>query len=141
MANEPIVIELVGLPQGKGRPRFVRRTGIAFTPEKTRGYEAALRLSAQEAMAGRPPVDGPVMVSIEASFPVPASWSRKKRDAALAGRVAHQTKPDVDNIIKNVDSLNEVVWKDDKQIVSATVHKNYSAKPRLKIAILPIETE
>ena len=138
MANEPIIIILDGTPVGKGRPRFVRSTGIAFTPQKTRGYEAALRYAAQETMAGRPPIDGPVVVSIEASFPMLASWSRKKREAAVAGRVPHQTKPDWDNLMKCVDALNQVVWKDDKQIVSGTILKNYSENPRLKITILEL---
>ena len=141
MANEPIIIILHGTPVGKGRPRFVRSTGIAFTPQKTRGYEAALRYAAQETMAGRPPIDGPVVVSLEASFPVPASWPAKRRVAALAGRIPHQSRPDVDNLAKNFDALNEIVWKDDKQIVSATILKNYSENPRLKIAILTLETE
>ncbi len=132
----PIIIELAGEPKGKGRPRFVRKTGIAFTPTATRNYEAGLRLAAQDAMAGRAPLDGPVIVTIDAFFPVPASWSRKKREAALAGSLLPQSKPDLDNLMKGLDSLNEVVFRDDKQITDATVRKRYSDRPRLRIEII-----
>ena len=52
---EPVFIRLSGEPKGKGRPRFVKQSGRAFTPSATRSYEAALRFAAQEAMARRIP--------------------------------------------------------------------------------------
>jgi Holliday junction resolvase RusA-like endonuclease len=130
-----IIIELVGEPRGKGRPRFVRKTGVAFTPAATRNYEASLRLAAQDVMAGRAPMEGAISVVIDAYFPVPTSGPRRKREAALTGAVRPQVKPDLDNIIKNFDALNEIVCRDDKQIVDATVRKSYSDRPRLRIEI------
>lgn len=38
MSVDTITIRLAGAAQGKGRPRFARKTGHAFTPAKTRGY-------------------------------------------------------------------------------------------------------
>jgi Holliday junction resolvase RusA-like endonuclease len=130
-----IQIELAGVPVGKGRPRFVRATGRAYTPDKTRRYESDLRLAAQDAMVGRDPLDGPVGVSIFAYMPVPESWSRKKRDQALLSIIRPVTKPDADNLLKACDALNGVVFRDDKQIVSAHIVKEYSAKPRLTILV------
>ena len=46
-----IEIILAGVPVGKGRPRFVKSTGRAFTPEKTVRFEDRLSIVAQEAMA------------------------------------------------------------------------------------------
>ena len=135
----PIVIELAGEPDGAGRPRFVRSTGIAFTPSATRKYQAALRLTAQMAMNGRQPLDGPLTVRVIASFPVPASWSARKRAAAVAGHIHPTVKPDADNILKQLDALNQVVFVDDKQVVAAMVTKRYSARPALRIEITPIE--
>lgn len=135
---EPIIIELSGEPKGAGRPRFVRATGIAFTPADTRKYQSALRYAAQEAMNGRPPLDGPVRVSVVAAFPVPASWSKKKRAQALANQLFPTTRPDVDNLLKQVDGFNEIVWRDDKQIVRAEIHKHYSDKPMLSVMVYPI---
>lgn len=132
---EPIFIELCGTPQGKGRPRFARATGHAFTPAKTRAFEADLKFQAQEVMAGRPPVDGPLECTVVALFPIPKSWSKKKQAAAMAGEIRPTTKPDVDNIMKAIDSFNQVVFVDDSQIVNASVMKLYSARPALQITI------
>lgn len=131
----PIVIELAGEPKGKGRPRFVRSTGHAYTPAQTRSYESMLRLAAQEAMAGRIPIDGPVEVEVLACMPIPVSWSKGKRAGAIAGTVKPTSRPDVDNLVKMLDAFNEVVWRDDKQVVWCRVAKVYSEKPRLRIDV------
>jgi Holliday junction resolvase RusA-like endonuclease len=130
-----IVIEIVGEPVGKGRARFARSTGHAYTPAHTRRYENQLRYAAQQAMDGRPPLSGPLSIRIEAHFPVPTSWSRKKRESALAGAVKHIVRPDVDNLVKTVDGLNQIVWRDDRQIVNCLVTKLYSDRPQLRIEV------
>lgn len=131
----PVQIILSGEPQGKGRPRFVRATGHAFTPARTRSYESALRYAAQESMAGATPLDGPLCVIVVAIFPVPASWSAKKRAAALRCEIWPTVKPDADNLLKVMDALNEVAFHDDKQIIDARVVKRYGDRPRLVIEI------
>lgn len=131
----PIVVELAGVPEGKGRPRFARKTGHAYTPAKTRSYEGALRLAAQDAMAGAIPLLGPVRVTVDAHFPVPQSWSAKKRAAALLGATRPTTRPDWENIAKMLDAFNEVVWRDDAQVVEGRITKRYSDRPRLRIEV------
>lgn len=135
----PIVIRLSGAPVAKGRPRFMRSTGHTYTPAKTRGYEAALRLAGQDAMGGRPPIEGPLAVVVTALLPIPASWSKKKRAAALSGDIHPLIAPDWDNYAKSTDALNEVVWRDDKQIVRGTVEKRYSAAPCLTVEVTALE--
>lgn len=135
---EPVFIRLSGEPKGKGRPRFVKQTGRAFTPAATRSYEAALRFAAQEAMGGRAPIEGPVSVVIAAGFPIAASWPKGKREAALAGTLWPTVKPDADNLAKMLDAFNEVVWRDDKQAVSVLIEKRYSATPDLAITVRAI---
>jgi len=130
-----IVIELAGTPLGKGRPRFMRATGTAYTPVKTRNFETNLKLAAQDAMAGRPPIEGAVSVRVEAFFPVPMSWSRKKRAAAMLNVMRPTTRPDWENIAKMLDAFNSVVWRDDAQVVEGTITKHYSDRPRLRIEV------
>lgn len=132
---DPIIIELSGAPVGKGRPRFVRSTGTAFTPAKTRSYESHLRLAAQEAMGSRRPIDGPISVRMTAALPVPKSWSKKDRAAALLGIIRPTSRPDADNYLKLCDAFNEIVFRDDSQVVEASVRKTYSDKPSLRIEI------
>lgn len=144
---EAIVIELRGDPRGKGRPRFRafttkagRSFASAYTDSATRKYEDALRYAAQKVMGSRAPIDGPIEVIVHADFPVPSSWSQRKRDAALRGEIRPTTKPDWENIAKTLDALNQVVFVDDKNVVDGRVIKAYSAKPALRIEVRPLRT-
>lgn len=124
-----IEIILAGVPVGKGRPRFVKSTGRAFTPEKTVRFEDRLSIVAQEAMAGRAPLDGPLAVELEVRMPVPLSKPKRWRDAALAGLIRPTKKPDADNFAKGLDACNMIVWVDDAQIVELHVKKIYHEAP------------
>lgn len=132
-----LILEIVldGTPKGKGRPRFARATGRAFTPAATRSYEAALRYAAQEEQGDAPPLTGPLTVEIEARMPIPQSWPKKRRADALAGRTVPTGTPDVDNLMKTVDALNGVVWLDDAQVADARVRKVFGEKPSLTIRV------
>jgi Holliday junction resolvase RusA-like endonuclease len=130
-----ITIELSGEPKGKGRPRF--GNGRTFTPAATRNYEAALRWAAQEVMRSSPPLDGPLVVNVTMYMPIPKSWSKAKAGQARSGELRPIGKPDWDNGAKITDALNEVVWRDDSQIVDGRVVKIYSDRPRLVVTVLP----
>ena len=132
--RQMILIELQGQPQGKGRPRFVRRGRFVstYTPTKTRKYEQALAERAIKIMNGQSLLREPLRVNVVASFAVPPSWPRKRRDAALVGVKLPTTRPDYDNLLKILDALNGIVWHDDAQIVEATVRKCYSESPSLR---------
>lgn len=133
-----IVIELAGNPHGKGRPRFSRRSGVAYTPATTRTYESALRYAAQEKMAGAVPLGCPLIVRIEAYFSIPPSWSKRKRAEAECGALKHTTRPDYENIAKCLDAFNGVVWRDDAQVFDGSIVKAYSDRPRLRIIVTPV---
>lgn len=123
-----------GEPIGKARPRFSRKTGTAYTPEKTARYEERLAWAAQAEMAGRKLFDGPLRVSIYAYVSIPASASKRKRADMLAGVIRPVKKPDIDNIVKGVsDALNKVVWVDDSQISHLIASKQYAEQPRIEI--------
>lgn len=131
----PIIVQLTGQPVGKGRARFVRATGHAYTPEKTRTYESSLKLAAMDVMGSSPPIGGALRVCVIACMPIPQSWSKKKQADALCGLVRPIGKPDADNFLKTLDSLNQVVWIDDAQIVDASIIKKYDVRPRLEIRV------
>ena len=130
-----IQFEIPGEPIGKGRPRFVRATGRAFTPQRTRTYEAVVKDFAYQAMAGRKPFEGPLRMIIEAEYLPPKSWS-KKRQSAASWKI---TKPDADNLAKAVcDSLNGVVFVDDCQVADVRVTKTYAGVARLVVIVEPL---
>ncbi len=127
-----------GEPQGKGRARVGRVAGHArmFTPAKTVAYEGLIAHAAQQAMAGHAPLDAALYVHVEAYFIPPASWAKKKRADALAGRIWPTVKPDGDNILKAVgDGGNGVAWLDDKQIVKQTCIKLYGERAEVRVQV------
>jgi Holliday junction resolvase RusA-like endonuclease len=139
------IIEHPGDVRGKGRPRFryvkpkdVSRPGFVsvYTDAETAAYENALKWRGKAAMRSAAPFEGPLAVRIFAMIRVPASWSNKKRDAALAGLIFPTTKPDGDNIVKAVlDGLNGVIWADDVQVVRHVLIKEYGDGPGLIVEV------
>lgn len=133
-----IAFVIPGMPVGKGRPKFARRGSYVttYTPEKTAIYENLVKVKAQEAMNGRPAIDGPVSVVVALYVTPPASWSQKKQRAALAGELFPTSKPDVDNVIKGIfDACNEIVWRDDKQACDVRVIKRYDHTARAAVEV------
>lgn len=126
-----------GEPVAKGRARaFVRNGHVAhYTPEKTARYENLVRLAAQQAMAGRLPIEGAVNLTVVAYLGIPVSWSLKKQRAAAVGEVFPTKKPDLDNILKAIkDGMNGVAWRDDAQVVQVVASKDYG-QPRVEVTV------
>lgn len=128
-----------GKPQGKARARtfYDKRAGKmrSVTPEKTRSYEDLIRWSYTSA-GGQYWGEKPLCVDIKAFYPVPASYTKAKRNDAHSGSVRPTTKPDCDNIIKVVlDSLNGVAYYDDKQVVCVSCNKYFAESGYLQISI------
>jgi Holliday junction resolvase RusA-like endonuclease len=72
----------------------------------------------------------------------PVSWSKKKRTAALDGVIRPTTKPDIDNVIKGIfDAINDIVFLDDKQVVSLLVSKLYAEQARVVVRAYEIFKE
>ena len=46
-STETLLFRVNGMPQGKARPRFTRQ-GRAYTPKKTRDYEADIKAAAHK---------------------------------------------------------------------------------------------
>jgi len=133
-----VIVVIGGPPTAKGRPRMTHR-GFAYTPSTTRKYEAHGRLASQLTMNSRPPITVPVHAEIVIDLPVPASWSGKRRDAALRGDIRPTTRPDCDNLCKSaMDAINNVVVSDDSMIVDLIVTKKYADVPALTIVITPL---
>lgn len=130
-------------PFGKGRPRFSRRSGTTYTPENTRRNEAYVSLYAAKAMAGKEMTKGPVIVRMTAYFKIPGRNTKAQNNAIRAICMAHDKKPDIDNIFKGVlDSLNNIVWLDDKQVCSATIRKRYTdGGERIHVSVIEIAAD
>lgn len=125
-----------GEPVAKGRARACIRGGHVahYTPDKTARYENLVKLAAQLAMVGRPPLDGAVTLTIHAVMTIPASWSAKRRAAAMGQPVTK--RPDLDNLVKAIkDGANKVLWWDDSQVVALQATKRYGEVPRVDVFV------
>jgi Holliday junction resolvase RusA-like endonuclease len=127
-----IAFHIPGEPVAKGRPRFVRATGRTFTPAKTANYEGVVADAASKAMDGRQPFEGPLRVTIRATFLVPQSWSQKRKREA----VWKVSRPDVENVTKAcLDAMNAIVYRDDAQVVELTAQKKFGPIAGLTVSI------
>ena len=129
-----IEIVLLGQPMAKERPRLTQG-GHVYTPERTLNYEARLAHRAQDAVAGRPLLEGPLAVEVVTLMSIAASKPAKWQSAALAGLERPTKKPDWDNFGKMLDALNLVVWADDAQVVDGRVLKFYWSRPALIVRV------
>lgn len=133
MSTPPLSFEIPGEPVA-----FARSGGhgtVRFTPKRQRDFMALVKFAAYRAMAGSPPLTGPVELRINATYLIPKSWP-KKRAASAHWRTS---KPDADNIGKIIsDAMNEIVFVDDAQVASLTVQKIYGAVAGVLVSVTEI---
>lgn len=111
--------------RGKGARAFVQH----YDPEANKSNKARIQQFAVLAQrdGGVKMLSGPLGLSIVARFPRPKSHYGTGKNANTlkpSAPWAHTQKPDLSNILKIVeDALNGVVWHDDSEIDSVTIHK------------------
>lgn len=127
---------VLGEPRGKQRPRVTRK-GNTYTPAETVQYENLVRMEYRRQCGDyRFPDDAALDMRIMAYYAIPKSASKKKRQEMLEHRIRPLKKSDWDNVGKIIaDSLNEIAYKDDVQIVDGQVRKFYSSEPRVVVTI------
>ena len=135
-----VVVE--GKPMGQPRPRFDPRSKRTYTPEKATNYKTFVKWLAIDAKKekGWDRIDeGPVEIYIDAFFPIPTSWPKKKQLLAEKGLIYPTVKADFDNIEKTVtDAMSGIVYGDDKQVCHCNTWKRYSREPRVEILVQPL---
>ena len=140
MSTFRIQFTIPGPPKGKARARHTKG-GFTYTPEETVQYENLAKTCCHNVMTC-PPVQGMVQVGIIAYYPIPKSASKKKRAGMESGKLRPIVKPDLDNVMKVVcDALNQIAYRDDSQIVAASLVKMYSNTPRVEVEIIDVGSE
>lgn len=88
-------------------------------------------------------LEGPLKLLIQAWFPIPDSWSKKKKTEAMVGIVRPTGKRnDWDNVGKIYsDAMNGIIYHDDGQIVDGRIAKFYGDMPQVDIFVMEIEDE
>lgn len=126
-----------GKPHGKGRPRH-SKSGAVYTPKETKDYEAQIGWRAKKNMGATDKQLTILPISLIVDIYVTPLTKMKKADkeTALAGFILPVCTPDVDNILKSImDGLNGIVYEDDKQVVHASVSKQYAPEPKVEVTI------
>lgn len=137
-----VQFSIPGEPQGKERPRFSYRGQNTYTPAKTQNYERLVALQYKSHCRYKFDEKVPLLVGIRAYFSIPKSVSKKVAADMRNNKIRPTKRPDVDNIIKIIlDSLNDVAYHDDAQVVECVVLKFYSDNPKVDVTIQNIEKE
>lgn len=130
------------IPTAQQRPRHMS------TPN---GFHRAYKSARQEANEQtlhalllphipREPLWGSLELAFRAIFPIPMSASKREREEMLAGAIGHTTKPDLDNLTKQLkDCMTRMrFWGDDKQVVRCICSKEYGSEPRWIVTVRQI---
>lgn len=123
---------VTGEPKAQPRVKAFKRGNHAgvYTPETAEAWKQAVRL---EAIANAPEslMTCPIKLQLDFFLKRPKSHLGKDGLPKPKSPVAHQKKPDLDNLIKAVtDAITDTqrVWLDDSQIYEITARKIYGLK-------------
>lgn len=80
------------------------------------------------------PIDSAVAVTYTFSFAPPESWSKKKKEKAIAGH--HVSRPDASNLHYPIENaIKDFLIADDALIVEYYVRKQYAEKDSIELTI------
>ena len=125
-----MIVRVDGIPAPKGSARAIKvgkgdkahavlvASSSDANKRAQRSWSDAVAWAAKAAMAGSPPLDGPVVVNVEFLLPRPKSVKR----------AAHTVKPDLDKILRcTLDALTGIAFADDSQVVRVVASKHYAS--------------
>jgi Holliday junction resolvase RusA-like endonuclease len=131
-----------GPPTAWQRPAAFLQRGkiVQANPKGMAEKQEAIAWACRAAMRGCPPMTGPLRLEVLCVYAPPVSWPSWKRDAALAGAVWKASKPDHDNLEKQIgDALNGVAYADDAQIVRSSCAKRYGQPERTEVRLTRVD--
>src|SRR5699024_10633017 len=113
----------------------------AYNSEKSVVYKRIVKAAALSEMNKQRlnMTDRPLAMRLTFVFAPPKSYTKKKLEAVKSGELRYTKLPDADNLAKSVmDALNNVIYKDDSQIVELTVNKEYGNTDHVLINITEV---
>ena len=109
------------------------RQHVAMTDaagQRNKNWRATCATVAAEAMAGKPMLEGPLLVIFSFVMPRPKAHFRTgKRAGELRDNppLWHRSKPDALKLARSTeDALTGIVWRDDSQTASLSIEKRYT---------------
>ncbi len=108
-------IIILGNPRTRGKREFL--------PQLRRQWQAPL-------------LDGPIIVTLFFSMPVPKGSTMKRRMRMVRHQISHTGKPNLDRLIAfALDCMKGIVFKDHSQIIRFHAEKNYRWNPETRIFV------
>ena len=145
------VVQLLEEPEGTHRPRFriINKSNFnhaaivdkqfvhVYTPNAQDDFNYMRKITEDKELAD---IDGlintPCIVKYDAYLKTPSYFNTTDIFLSEIGLIRPPVKPDWDNIGKKYcDMYNHNVWLDDLLVLSGTVDKYYSIKPRIEITL------
>lgn len=123
-----IDILISGNPVAQGRPKFFRRGSFVgcYDPAKSKTWKEEVKY---QAIAKKIPILAGAL-HMELSFYLPRPKSLPKKT------IHHVKKPDLDNLCKAIkDALKGIAYKDDSQVCSLILSKEYGKNTGVHIRI------
>jgi len=132
-AMNTIEMELPITPTAQKRVRFFSRGKFSKTyKDKEQVKNEDFLMTYLKPYVPDKPMTGAIELTVLMSFPIPVSKPTWWKDAAINMRVKHTKKPDVSNIIKNIEDCMQTMgfYRDDSQIFRIIALKDYDLKGR-----------
>ncbi len=133
MPQKTIVI--LGVPHAQPRPRVGRVGTKTILRDAAKQEKFYVGLQIKEEW-GWFPTEGPIGIDFVFIYPPPLSWSKKKKESAIADKHFKISMPDIDNLTKfYLDAMTGVVYQNDNSVVFCNAEKIYGAEPKTMIGI------
>lgn len=136
-----IEFKVEGRPVPQPRPRVYRTaTGKskAVNSRQSINYKRIVKYAALSEMNKRQltMTDRPLAMRLTFVFAPPKSYTKKKLEAVKSCELRYTKHIDLDNLAKSVmDALNNVIYKDDSQIVTLCANKEYGTTDHVHVII------
>ena len=139
-----IEFKVEGRPVPQPRPRVYRTaTGKskAVNSRQSINYKRIVKYAALSEMNKQrlTMTDRPLAMRLTFVFAPPKSYTKKKIEAVKSGELRYTKKPDLDNLAKAIlDACNNTVYKDDSQIITLSINKEYGHTDHVLINITEV---
>ncbi len=135
-----IELTLYGKPTPKPSPRSFHSNGKIKVYNPVKKKRRILRTAIGYQICGIADfklLKGPVELELTYFLPISKGTSKKRAFEMEKGVFKHIKKPDTDNMTKMIkDCMTGIVYRDDSQVYSEIILKQYSYEPRTEIKII-----
>lgn len=139
-----LMFEVDGVPEPKPRMTHKDKFHPSIAVQRYWTWKKLVQLEINRAVAGQfELIRGPVQVTAYFRIPIPPSWTKQKRNHAELRLVlpTGAGTGDYDNYLKGIkDAMNEIVYKDDCQVIGVGEgYMYYSGEPGASVIVQEIQ--